>query len=193
MTSRLQDVLPVTVGLYLIAIGVVFAIDSFGVVEIGIAGMIEAAVGLALIALGVLAVLAWIRVRRFSRRLQRAFGHVHSGEGWSVEDGVIRTVLGDIHLDLAEAALPDGDTELTLLCWLGTVQVRVPADVELDVTAQTFIGTVDVLGVREEGFIRDIHVRSSGTPSERRLRLRLSTVIGELVVTQPGAAAGRRV
>lgn len=193
MTSRLQDVLPVTVGLYLIAVGVVFAIDSFGLVDIGVAGMIEAAVGLALIALGILAILAWIRVRRFSRRLQLAFGHVHSGGEWEVEDGVIRTALGDIHLDLADASLPAGDTELTLLCWVGTVQVRVPEDVELDVTAQTFVGSVDVLGVREEGFIRDIHVRSTGAPSGRRLRLRLSTVIGELVVVQAGGRPGQRV
>lgn len=193
MSSRLQDVLPVTVGIYLIAIGAVFAIDSFEIVDIGVWGMVEAAVGLALIALGVLAILAWIRVRRFSRRLQRAFGHVRSGEDWRVEDGVIRAALGDIHLDLADAALPAGDTELTLLCWVGTVEVRVPADVELDVTAQTFVGTVDVLGVREEGFIRDIHVRSSGQHSERRLRLRLSTVIGELVVVQPGGAPGQRI
>jgi len=193
VTSRLQDVLPLTVGLYLIAVGVVFGLDSFGVVDVGVVGMVEAAVGLALVALGVLATLAWIRVRRFSRRLQRSFGHVHSGEDWSVEDGVIRTALGDIHLDLAEASLPAGDTELTLLCWLGTVEVRVPADVELDVTAQTFVGSVDVLGIREEGFIRDIHVRSVGTPSERRLRLRLSTVIGELLVVQAGGQPGERV
>jgi hypothetical protein len=193
MTSRLQDVLPVTVGLYLIAVGVVFAIDSFGVIEIGVLGMIEAAVGLALVALGVLAILAWIRVRRFSRQLHRAFGHVHSGDAWSVEDGVIRTALGDIHLDLADASLPAGDTELTLLCWVGTIQVRVPQDVELDVTAQTFVGTVDVLGVREEGFIRDIHVRSTGAPSERRLHLRLSTAIGELLVVQAGGQVGERV
>lgn len=193
MSSRLQDVLPVTVGVYLIAIGVVFAIDSFELVDIGVGGMIEAAVGLGLIALGVLAILAWIRVRRFSRRLQRAFGHVRSGDDWRVEDGVIRAALGDIHLDLADAALPAGDTELTLLCWVGTVEVRVPEDIELDVTAQTFVGTVDVLGVREEGFIRDIHVRSGERSSQRRLRLRLSTVIGELVVIQPGAVPGRRV
>lgn len=106
---------------------------------------------------------------------------------------MIRTALGDIHLDLTDTSLPSGDTELTLLCWVGTVQVRVPEGVELDVTAQTFVGTVDVLGVREEGFIRDIHVRSTGAGSDRRLRLRLSTVIGELVVIQAGAVHGERV
>ncbi len=192
MTSRLRDVLPVTVGLYLISVGAVFGLDSFGVVEIGVAGLIEAAVGLALIALGVLAILAWIRVRRFSRRLHRAFGHVQASEAWSVEDGVIRTVLGDIHLDLSDASIPPGDAELQLLCWVGTVQVRVPADVELDVTAQALIGSVDVLGIREEGFIRDIHVRSVGVTSERRLRLRLSTVVGELLVVQAGGVEGQR-
>jgi lia operon protein LiaF len=106
---------------------------------------------------------------------------------------VIRTALGDIHLDLSDGSLPAGDTELTLLCWVGTVQVRVPEDLTLDVTAQTFVGSVDVLGVREEGLIRDIHVRSADRDAERHLRLRLSTVIGELVVVQPGGRTGLRV
>jgi hypothetical protein len=195
MTSRLQDVLPVTVGLYLVALGAIFAIDSFGIVAIGAAGLIEAAVGLALIALGILAILAWIRVRRFSRRLQRAFGHVHSGDDWTVDDGVIRTALGDIHLNLEDAGLPEGDTELTLLCWVGAVHVRVPQDVDLDVTAQTFVGSVEVLGIREEGFLRDIHVRSTDArpPAPRRLQLHLSTAIGEILVVQPGAHPAERI
>jgi hypothetical protein len=117
MASRLWDVLPVTVGLYLVAVGGVFAIASFGLIEIGSAGLIEAAVGLALIALGVLAVLAWVRVRRFSRRLQRAFGHVHSGDEWSVEDSGFDVAaeanasnpIGDLRVALAEGGLEDSD------------------------------------------------------------------------------------
>lgn len=71
------------------------------------------------------------------------------------------------------------------MCWVGTVQVRAPAGLALDVEAQTFVGTVDVLGVREEGVLRDISVRSPGyEQASRRLRLRLSTVIGELFVAQ---------
>lgn len=185
VTSRLRDVLSVTVGGYLIALGGLFALDSFGVRELGVAGLVEGAIGLGLIALGVLAILAWLRVRRFSRRLRRAIGHVRSGEEWRVEDGVIQTVLGDILLDLRDASLPEGETELTLLCWVGTIQVRVPDDIGVDVTAQTFVGTVDVLGVREEGLIRDIHVRSEGfEEAGRRVRLRLSSAVGELVVVQ---------
>jgi lia operon protein LiaF len=92
-------------------------------------------------------------------------------------------VLGDISLDLRQADLPDDETELTLLCWLGTIHVRVPEDVGVDVTAQTMMGSVDVLGRREEGFVRDIHVRSEAYDRRaRRLRLRLSTFVGELVV-----------
>jgi predicted membrane protein len=163
VTSRLRDVLGLTVGLYLVALG----------------GL------LALIALGVLSLFAAIRIRRVSRRLSRAIGHVRSAEAWAVDDAVIRTVFGDIHLDLRDAELPAGETELTLLCWVGAVHVRVPRGVGLDVEAQAFVGTVDVLGVREEGFIRDIHVRSDDfATAERRLRLRLSTVVGELLVVR---------
>ncbi|MCK9486941.1 MAG: cell wall-active antibiotics response protein LiaF [Dehalococcoidia bacterium] len=185
MSSRLRDVLGLTVGLYLVAVGLLFALDSSGAREIGGAGLIEGAVGLALIALGVLSWLAAMRARRFARRLSRAIGHVRSAGEWRVDDAVVRTIIGDIHLDLRSAELPPGETELTLLCWLGTIQVRVPAHVGVDVEAQTFVGTVDALGVREEGVIRDISVRSDGyEAATHRLRLRVSTVIGEVLVVR---------
>ena len=185
MTSRLRDVLAVTVGLYLIALGSLFVLDSTGVRDLGAGELVEGAFGLAFIALGVLSWLAAVRARRFTRRLSRAFGHVKSAGEWRLDDAVVRTVIGDIHLDLRDAELPEGEIDLTLLCWLGTIQVRVPASVGLDVEAQAFVGTVDVLGVREEGVIRDIHVRTDDYETARhRLNLRLSTVIGELMVVR---------
>ena len=100
-----------------------------------------------------------------------------------MDDAVVSTVLGDISLDLRQAELPDGETQLTLLCWLGTIQVRVPPGIGVDITAQTMVGSVEVLGRREEGFVRDIHVRSEGYDREpKRLHMRLSTFVGELLV-----------
>lgn len=184
MTSRARDVVPLTIGLYLLLLGVIFLLDSTGAHTIGAAGMVGSAFGLAFVGMGVLAVLAAIRVRRFSRRLRRAVGHVRSAEGgWSLEDGVVATVLGDIALDLRDAELPEGETELTLLCWVGAIHVRAPSGVGLDVTAQTMLGSVELLGRREEGVVRDVQAR---TPDyERystRVKMRLSTFIGELSV-----------
>ncbi|MEI6136229.1 MAG: cell wall-active antibiotics response protein LiaF [Chloroflexota bacterium] len=185
MTSRLRDVLALSLGTYLSLLGVLFFLDSAGVWPLGVAGLVEGSIGIALIILGVLAMLASLRVRRFARRMSRTFGHVHSAEEWRVDDAVVRTVIGDILLDLRQATLPDGETELTLLCWLGTIQVRAPRDVGLDVTAQTVVGTVDVLGTREEGVIRDIAVQTDGyEQAPRRLKLRLSTFVGELLVVR---------
>ena len=63
--------------------------------------------------------------------------------------------------------------------------MRVPRRYGVDVTAQSFVGSVDVLGRREEGVVRDIHVRSDGyEESGQRVRLRLSTFVGELMVVQ---------
>jgi lia operon protein LiaF len=167
------------------ALGGLFVLDSTGIRDLGVWELVEGAIGLALIALGTLSWLAAMRARRFARRLSKAFGHVKSAGEWRLDDAVVRTVIGDIHLDLRSAELPEGETDLTLLCWLGTVQVQVPAHVGLDVEAQTFIGTVDVLGVREEGIIRDINVRTDDFETARhRLKLRLSTVIGELMVVR---------
>lgn len=186
MTSRLRDVLPLTMGAYLVALGALFLVDSFGINHIGNGRLAEGAAALALIALGVLAILAAIRVRRVRRRLHRAFGHVRSSEsGWAVNDAVIQTALGDINLDLRDAELPDGDTTLTLLCWVGAIGVRAPRGIGLDVTAQAILGTVDALGRHEEGLIRDIHVQTPDFDGHaRRLHLRMSTVIGEISVRQ---------
>jgi predicted membrane protein len=190
MSSRLSDVLPITIGGYLVCLGAVFLVDSTGARPLGVAGLIGSAFGLAFVALGVLAVLAAWRVRRVSRRLRRTIGHVQSTTGLNVQDAVISTVLGDISLDLRQANLPEGETELTLLCWVGAVHVRIPSEVGVDVTAQAIVGSVAALGRREEGFVRDIHVTSEDYEGcVRRLKLRLSTVIGEVTVVRGRAPA----
>lgn len=185
MTSRLRDVFSLTVGMYLCVLGLLLLVDEAGWRDIGRGGMVEAAIGLFFIALGILAILAEARARRVRRRLSQTFGHIRSADGWSVEDGVLRTVFGDIDLDVRDANLPPGETALTLLCWVGAIRLRVPHDVGLEVEAQSFVGTVDVLGRREEGLLRDILVRTDGyEQQERRLHVRISTVIGELEVVQ---------
>lgn len=189
MTSRLIDVLPVTLGSYLVLLGGVLLLDTTGVLPLGGWAIAGAAFGLALMALGVLSVLAALRVRRFSRRLRRAVGHVQGGAGLRVQDGVVSTVVGDITLDLASAGLPEGETELTLLCWLGSITVIVPVDAGIDVTAQALLGAVRVLDRREEGVVKDIHAVSEGYASRpRRLRMRLSTLVGEVAVVTPNRA-----
>lgn len=184
MSWRAKDVLPLSVAAYLVALGAFFLLDSLGIRSYGVAGSFGVAIGLAFIWAGTLAFIAAWRVRRFTRRLRRAIGHVRSDlAGWAVDDAVISTVFGDISLDLRQAELPVGETQLTLLCWVGTILVRVPADVGLDVTAQTMVGSVEVLGRREEGFVRDIHVRTDGFDTRpKRLQMRLSTFVGELLV-----------
>lgn len=187
MSARARDIVPLTIGGYLVIYGLILLLDAHGVISIGVAGAVGTAFGLALVMLGALATLAAWRVRRVSRRLRRAIGHVRSSQaGWSIrEDSVVSTVLGDIALDLRRAELPPGETELTLLCWIGTIQVRAPRDVGLDVTGQAIVGSVDLLGRQESGVVRDIHVQSPGyEQAERRVRLKLSTFIGELFVVQ---------
>lgn len=185
MTSRLRDVLSVTIGAYLCAVGLLLLADESGWRDVGTRGLLEGGFGLFLIALGVLGILAEVRARRVRRRLSQTFGHIRSAENWSVEDGVLRTVFGDIDLDLRDADLPVGETALTLLCWVGAIRLRVPAGIGLEVEAQTFVGTVDVLGRHEEGLVRDILVRTDGYDEQvRRLHVRISTVIGELEVVQ---------
>ena len=81
MTSRLRDVFALSLGTYLVLLGMLFFADSAGVWRIGTAGLVEGGVGIGLLMLGVLSMLAELRVRRFARRLSRTFGHVRSAGG----------------------------------------------------------------------------------------------------------------
>ena len=54
----------------------------------------------------------------------------------------------------------------------------------VDETVKQF-GTVDILGRREEGMVRDFRVRSDHyDAAAKRVRMRLSTFVGELLVVQ---------
>src|SRR5438128_1602550 len=78
MSGRAKDVLPLTLATYVIVLGLLLLLDSTGAVSIGVSGAVGSAFGLAFIALGLLAIMAAWRVRRFTRQFRRAVGHVRS-------------------------------------------------------------------------------------------------------------------
>ena len=53
------------------------------------------------------------------------------------------SVLGSVVLDYREAELPDGVTEVDCAVYLGSVEIRVPADVEVELTGSVLLGSVE--------------------------------------------------
>ena len=92
-----------------------------------------------------------------------------------------RLAIGNLRVDLRDAPLPVGITEITTSLAIGELHVVVPTDVTVVVHAEAGAGQVTVFGSSDDGLSaeRDETVRVAGA---RRLELDARTGAGNLVV-----------
>ena len=87
------------------------------------------------------------------------------------------------------AQIPPGETKITISSFIGDVKVYVPNDFELGVkvVSSAFIGDVKVLGQKEGGLFTNVGSQSPRySESDRRIKLIVSTFIGDTRVTKVG-------
>jgi predicted membrane protein len=138
---------------------------------------------LALIALG-----AWMILRpRLAPEgvtvSQRVLGDIRRDGPWQVVPEEFSMVLGDVKLDMTEAAIPDGETGLRVLHILGSTKLKLPEGVGLDLSANVLIADVKFLGVKHEGFATPLHLVSEGYDSaSKKIKLQVNSVLGDVRV-----------
>jgi phage shock protein PspC (stress-responsive transcriptional regulator) len=90
--------------------------------------------------------------------------------------------VGDLELDLSNAALAAGDTEVDANVGIGALTVIVPDDVAVDVDASASAGEVTVFGRSESGVDADLSESIGVLGSDRTLRIDAHVGLGEVVV-----------
>ena len=91
--------------------------------------------------------------------------------------------IGDLELDLSNAALPAGDTtDVDANVGIGELRVIVPADVAVEVNASASAGEVNLFGRSESGVDADLSASRGALGSDRTLRLDAHVGLGEVVV-----------
>jgi lia operon protein LiaF len=117
-------------------------------------------------------------------------GDVYLGRDyWDLQPMTISHFIGDTIIDLTKANIPQRETKLVVSAFIGDVKMLVPADVDVEiaVSASSFIGDMNVLDRHESGLFRNI---STETPyyreSERKIRLIVSAFIGDVLVQKVG-------
>jgi predicted membrane protein len=90
--------------------------------------------------------------------------------------------IGDLELDLSNAALAAGDTEVDANVGIGALRVIVPDDVAVDVDASASAGEVTVFGRSESGVDTDLSRSIGALGSDRTLRIDAHVGLGEVVV-----------
>ena len=95
------------------------------------------------------------------------------------------TSIGDLKLDLSNAALDAGDTEVDANVGIGELTVIVPEDVGLDVDASASAGKVTVFGRSESGVDSDLSESIPTRGSGRTLRIDAHVGLGDVRVETP--------
>ncbi|WP_424766342.1 cell wall-active antibiotics response protein LiaF [Paenibacillus sp. sgz302251] len=117
-------------------------------------------------------------------------GDIHIGHDyWDLKPLNISHFIGDTVLDLTKAQIGLGETKICISSFIGDVKIYVPNDFEVgvQVVSSAFIGDVKVLERKEGGMFNNINIQSPFyTESDKKIKLIVSTFIGDVRVTKVG-------
>ena len=91
--------------------------------------------------------------------------------------------IGDLELDLSDVTLPAGTTSVDASVGIGKLVVTVPEDVALVIDAHAGVGSIDLLGARDDGVDADRRIALPGsTPDAPVLDLEADIAVGDIQV-----------
>jgi predicted membrane protein len=180
MTNRWQ----VYVGAAIIVVGVIFLVGT--VFDIDPWAICFPVV---LIVAGVLVLL---HPQLFTAGRLKLLGSVRRRGTWQVADGEFYVGVGDVHLDMTSADIPEGETRIRVLIGVGSVDVRVPEGVGVSVSSIGFVTDAKALGQKQVSFFTPFEVTSDGyQTAEHKVHLETVNFVGDVKVRQlqPGGSA----
>jgi len=91
--------------------------------------------------------------------------------------------IGELELDLSDITLPTGTTSVDASVGIGKIVVTVPEDVALVIDAHAGVGSIDLMGARDDGVDADRTITLPGsTPDAPVLDLEADIAIGDIQV-----------
>jgi phage shock protein PspC (stress-responsive transcriptional regulator) len=196
-----RSLFPLAAGCVLVVVGVVALLDIVGVwnadwrivlgaLVVAIGGLVAAGaamgrsvgavIGLGLLLAAVLALVVAIRVPVFAGIGDR----VEHPASVTQLDTKYELGIGDFNVNLADVALPAGETRVKATLGIGDLTVHVPKNVAVEVDGRAGAGEVVIFGQSDDGTSIHDHVRSAGTVRGARLVLDAHVGFGRLEVVR---------
>jgi len=117
----------------------------------------------------------------------KLFGDIDQRGSWQVANTEYWLGIGDVNLDLTQADIPPGETELTFYGFIGDIDIFAPGSVAFKVTSQSFITSGKLPGGKEDAVLAPVTYASPGyDQAERRLRIDASMFLADVSVRQGG-------
>jgi len=115
----------------------------------------------------------------------RIFGDIRKRGSWLVTDQEIWLFIGDVRLDMTEAQIPDGVTNIRIIAFISDVRLRLPAETGISLSSMAFVNETHVLGKKRSNFLVPMEYKSEGY-SDTLQKVSLETIcfIGDIRVKQ---------
>lgn len=120
--------------------------------------------------------------RKVSGKYHSAFGDIRKRfDGRTVGKTHFSSVLGDMELDFSRAKFEE-NTSLQVNGVLGDVEIRLPADVKVDVHANSLAGSIRIFDEYQSGFFKNVQHSHPDTEQKKPLKLHVSVLLGDIKV-----------
>lgn len=166
------------IGLAIIAVGLMFLIGT--IFQVNVWAFCWPA--------GLILVGVWLLVRPSmvgpeTRIEQKVLGDIRRGGSWDVVDEEIWLGVGDLRLDMTEATVPTGETQIRVFGLVGDVDLIVPEGIGVSVVSWAFVTDGKVFGEKEQSFVTPLQVASDDyETAERKIRVETYFFVNDLTI-----------
>ncbi len=134
-----------------------------------------------LILLGVWLVVRPRMISSGSRFDYRFLGNFNRSGKWEVSNEELWAFIGEVRLDLREALIPSGETTINIYCFIGDIELSLPTDSGLSITATGFITDSTIGGHKQDSLLIPVKWESQNySTADRKLHLAITGFIIDL-------------
>lgn len=116
----------------------------------------------------------------------RLLGDIVRSGSWQVIPEEIWLIIGDVHLDLTDAQVPEGETILTFYGFVNDIKLTVPEGVGVGVHCSAFVSDVKMYGDKETAIFMPLdRITDDYASCSRKVLLRTNHFIVDLKIKRP--------
>jgi predicted membrane protein len=95
------------------------------------------------------------------------------------------TLIGDIRIDLTGAGFRVGENRISVFALVGDIRLKIPDGIPVRLSSRSLVGDIEFDDLRRDGFFQRLnHTDDKYESSEKRLRLSVDCLIGDLKVNR---------
>jgi lia operon protein LiaF len=116
-----------------------------------------------------------------------------SGE-WPVKNEEFWLFVGDVRLDMTQAQFPAGETTIYFNAFVADIDLSVPSDVAVSLSATSFVADAELNGQHVERFLSGVQMSTPDYASaERKLHLVTTCFVGDVSVKMKQVPAAQTI